>query len=100
VYASHLPKGTIKEIECCLDQGLYLAVTYEDGQKAKAYKPGSSVGVDPGEIPPSARFAKTGKPSSAREEKYAPCTGCGIKTGGDPASPIEMSKGITPMEKV
>jgi putative transposase len=35
VYASHLPKGTIKESECCWDQGLYLAVTYEDGQKAK-----------------------------------------------------------------
>jgi putative transposase len=31
VYASHLPKGTIKEIECCWDHGLYLAVTYEDG---------------------------------------------------------------------
>jgi hypothetical protein len=43
VYVSHLPKGAIKEIECCLDQGLYLAMTYEDGQKAKAYKPGSSV---------------------------------------------------------
>jgi putative transposase len=43
VYASHLPKGTIKEIECCFDHALYLAVTYEDGQKAKAYEPGSYV---------------------------------------------------------
>jgi putative transposase len=79
VYASRLPKGTIKEIECCFDHGLYLAVTYEDGQKATAYKPGSFVGIDPGEFPPSARFAKTGKPSSSPEEKYAPFTGCGIK---------------------
>jgi putative transposase len=37
VYALHLSKGTIKEIECCFDHGLYLAVTYEDGQEAKAY---------------------------------------------------------------
>ncbi|WP_244404361.1 hypothetical protein [Saccharococcus caldoxylosilyticus] len=27
VYASPLPKETIKEIECCFDHGLYLTVT-------------------------------------------------------------------------
>ena len=61
VYASHLPNGTIKEIECCFDQGLYLAVTYEDGQKAKAYKPGSSVGVDLGEVHTIGAFCENGQ---------------------------------------
>jgi putative transposase len=50
VYASHLPKGTTKEIECCFDHDLYLAVTYEDGQKAKVYEPGKAIGADLGEI--------------------------------------------------
>jgi putative transposase len=61
VYASRLPKGTIKEIECCWDHGLYLAVTYEDGQKAKAYKPGSSVGVDLGEVHTIGAFCENGQ---------------------------------------
>jgi hypothetical protein len=60
-YASHLPKGTIKEIECCFDHGLYLAVTYEDGQKEKAYKPGSSVGVDLGEVHTIGAFCENGQ---------------------------------------
>ena len=61
VYASHLPKGTIKEIECCFDHGLYLAVTYEDRQKAKAYKPDSSVGVDLGEVHTIGAFCENGQ---------------------------------------
>ncbi|WP_017436665.1 RNA-guided endonuclease InsQ/TnpB family protein [Saccharococcus caldoxylosilyticus] len=61
VYASHLPKGMIKEIECCFDQGLYLAVTYEDGQKAKAYKPGSSIGIDLGEVHTIGAFCENGQ---------------------------------------
>jgi transposase len=60
-YASHLPKGTIKEIECCFDHGLYLAVTYEDGQKAKVYKLGSSVGVDLGEVHTIGAFCENGQ---------------------------------------
>jgi putative transposase len=61
VYASHLNKGTIKEIECCWDQGLYLVVTYEDGQKAKAYKPNFSVGVDLGEVHTIGAFCENGQ---------------------------------------
>jgi hypothetical protein len=79
MYASHLPKRTIKEIECCWDQGLYLAVTYEDGQKAKAYIPNFAVGVDLGEVQTIGAFCENGKPSSSRGEKYAPFTVCGIK---------------------
>jgi len=61
VYAANLPQGTIKEIECCYDNGWYLAVTYEDGQKAKAYQPGHSVGVDLGEIHTMAAFCENGQ---------------------------------------
>ncbi|WP_254698713.1 hypothetical protein [Parageobacillus sp. VR-IP] len=61
VYASHLPKGTIKEIECCFDHGLYLAVTYEDGQKEKAYEPGKAVGVDLGEVHTIGAFCEHGQ---------------------------------------
>lgn len=63
VYASNLPQGTIKAIECCYDNGWYLAVTYEDGQKAKTYQPGHSAGVDLGEIHTMAVFGKMVKPS-------------------------------------
>jgi putative transposase len=38
-----------------------LAVTYEDGQKAKAYKPGSSVGIDLGEIHTIGAFCENGQ---------------------------------------
>jgi putative transposase len=61
VYASHLPKGTIKESECCWDQGLYLAMTYEDEQKTTAYKPNFSVGVDLGEVHTIGAFCETGQ---------------------------------------
>ncbi|BDG35367.1 hypothetical protein ABET52_03430 [Saccharococcus caldoxylosilyticus] len=44
-----------------------MAVTHEDGQKATAYKPGSSAGVDLGEVTPSARFVKTGQPETSTE---------------------------------
>jgi putative transposase len=39
----------------------YLAVTYEDGQKAKAYQPGSSVGVDLGEVHTIGAFCENGQ---------------------------------------
>jgi putative transposase len=61
VYASNLPQGIIKEIECCYDNGWYLAITYEDGQEAKAYQPGRSVGVDLGEIHTMAAFCENGQ---------------------------------------
>jgi putative transposase len=61
VYTSNLPQGTIKEIECCYDNGWYLAVTYEDGQEAKAYQPRRSVGVDLGEIHTMAAFCENGQ---------------------------------------
>jgi putative transposase len=44
-----------------LGSGLYLAVTYEDGQKAKAYKPGSSVGIDLGEVHTIGAFCENGQ---------------------------------------
>jgi putative transposase len=61
VYAANLPQGTIKEIECCYDNGWYLAVTYEDGQEAKVYQPGHSVGVDLGEIHTMVAFCENGQ---------------------------------------
>ncbi|WP_027410565.1 RNA-guided endonuclease InsQ/TnpB family protein [Anoxybacteroides tepidamans] len=61
VHVSHLPKGTIKEIECCYDHGWYLAITYDDGQEAKAYQPGRSVGVDLGEIHTIGAFCENGQ---------------------------------------
>lgn len=61
VYASNLPQGTIKEIECCYANGWYLAVTYEDGQKAKTYQPGHSAGVDLGEIHTMAVLGEKGQ---------------------------------------
>jgi putative transposase len=38
-----------------------LAVTYEDGQKAKAYQPGSSVGIDLGEVHTIGAFCENGQ---------------------------------------
>ena len=61
VHVSHLPKGTIKEIECCYDLGWYLAVTYDDGQEEKAYQPSRSVGVDLGEIHTIGAFCENGQ---------------------------------------
>jgi putative transposase len=61
VQAVHLPQGQIKEIELCYDNGLYLAVSYEDGVENKSYCKNHSVGVDPGEIHSLAAFRKDGK---------------------------------------
>ncbi|BAU28430.1 putative transposase [Aneurinibacillus soli] len=61
VYASNLPQGTIKEIELCYDNGLYLAVSFEDGQKNKEYQSGQAVGVDLGEIHTLAAFCEKGQ---------------------------------------
>ncbi len=60
VYASHLPVGHIKEIELCYDNGLYLAISYEDGIESKPYYNDHSVGVDPGEIHTLAAFREDG----------------------------------------
>jgi hypothetical protein len=72
-------KRNNQRIECCFDQGLYLAVKYEDGQKAKAYKSGFSVGVDLGEVHTIGAFCENGQALLITEEKYAPFTDCGIK---------------------
>jgi putative transposase len=61
VYVSQLPQGTIKEIECCYDHGWYLAITYDNGQEAKAYQPGHAVGVDLGEIHTIGAFCENGQ---------------------------------------
>jgi putative transposase len=61
VHASHLPDGHIKEIELCYDNGLYLAISYEDGLESKSYHKDHSVGVDPGEIHTLAVFRKDGE---------------------------------------
>lgn len=60
VHASHLPEGHIKEIELCYDNGLYLAVSYEDGIESKPYHNHHSAGVDPGEIHTLAAFREDG----------------------------------------
>jgi putative transposase len=61
VHVARLPKGRIKEIELCHDNGLYLAVSYEDGVECKAYEKKQSVGVDPGEIHTLAAFREDGE---------------------------------------
>jgi putative transposase len=61
VYAQNLPKGTIKEIELCYDHGLYLSVSYDDGQEPLPYTPQRSAGVDLGEIHTLASFCENGE---------------------------------------
>lgn len=61
VHASQLPVGHIKEIELCYDNGLYLAISYEDGIESKTYHSHHSVGVDPGEIHTLAAFREDGE---------------------------------------
>ncbi|MFD0768976.1 RNA-guided endonuclease InsQ/TnpB family protein [Bacillus sp. CGMCC 1.60114] len=60
VYAKHLPKGDIKEIELCYDNGLYLSVSYEDGQEELSYSKANSCAVDMGEIHTIASFCENG----------------------------------------
>jgi putative transposase len=60
VHAAQLPDGQIKEIELCYDNGLYLAISYEDGMESKPYQKNYSVGVDPGEIHSLASFREDG----------------------------------------
>jgi putative transposase len=61
VYTKHLPKGQIKEMELCYDNGLYLAVSYDDGIESKPYQKQHAVGVDPGEIHTISAFAADGE---------------------------------------
>lgn len=61
VHASQLPVGHIKEIELSYDNGLYLAISYEDGIESKPYHNHHSVGVDPGEIHTLAAFREDGE---------------------------------------
>lgn len=61
VYAAHLPTGHIKEIELGFDQGLYLALTYDDGVANQPYHPNQAAGVDPGEIHTLTTFRKDGE---------------------------------------
>ncbi|WP_373233466.1 transposase, partial [Cohnella sp.] len=60
VQATHLPERQIKEIELCYDNGLYLAVSYEDGIESKPYYKNRSIGVDPGEIHTITAFGEDG----------------------------------------
>ncbi|WCK57573.1 transposase (plasmid) [Aneurinibacillus sp. Ricciae_BoGa-3] len=61
LHAKHLPKGDIKEIELCYDNGLYLSVSYEDGQEEQPYEKGFSCAVDMGEIHTIASFCENGE---------------------------------------
>jgi putative transposase len=61
VYTKNLPKGIIKEIELCYDNGLYLSIAFEDGKENQPYKKKLSAGVDPGEIHTLAAFCENGE---------------------------------------
>ncbi|MDR6225310.1 RNA-guided endonuclease InsQ/TnpB family protein [Desmospora profundinema] len=61
VYTKNLPQGTIKEIELCYDNSLYLSVAFEDGKENQSYEKKQSAGVDPGEIHTLAAFAENGE---------------------------------------
>lgn len=61
VYASNLPKGTIKEIEFCYDNGPYLAISFEDGIEEKVYEKQNAAGVDLGEIHSLSSFHEDGQ---------------------------------------
>lgn len=61
VYAKNLPKGTIKEIELCYDNGLYLSISYDDGKTEVSYTQAHSAGVDMGEIHTLASFCENGE---------------------------------------
>lgn len=61
LHTAGLPAGKIKEIELCYDNGLYLAVSYEDGIESKAYQRQQAAGVDPGEIHTLAAFCRGGE---------------------------------------
>jgi len=56
-----LPYGDIKEIELCYDNGLYLALTYDDLEDEKECNGVNSAGVDLGEIHSIAGFANNGE---------------------------------------
>ncbi|HHT7008877.1 TPA: RNA-guided endonuclease InsQ/TnpB family protein [Bacillus cereus] len=58
---STLPKGDIKEIECCYDNGLYFAISFEDGIPTIENEGTRSVGVDLGEIHSIASFCENGE---------------------------------------
>lgn len=58
---STLPKGDIKEIECCYDNGLYFAISFEDGIPTIENGGTRSVGVDLGEIHSIASFCENGE---------------------------------------
>ncbi|CAM4142434.1 transposase [Paenibacillus alkaliterrae] len=60
VHTSRLPEGHIKEIELCYDNGLYLAVSYEDGKESNSYGEQNAAGVDLGEIHTIAAFGQDG----------------------------------------
>lgn len=80
VYTSRLPEGHIKEIELCYDNGLYLAVSYEDGKESKPYGEQHAVGVDLGEIHSIAAFGKDG--GSLIVTGRGKCVALGQENGG------------------
>lgn len=61
VYTNRLPEGQMKEMELCYDNGLYLAVSYDDGVESKSYQKHHTVGVDPGEIHTISAFGTDGE---------------------------------------
>jgi putative transposase len=50
VHISRVPIGRVKEIECVYDQGLQLAITYDDGVADQPASGNQLAAVDPGEI--------------------------------------------------
>ncbi|WP_028399611.1 RNA-guided endonuclease InsQ/TnpB family protein [Ectobacillus panaciterrae] len=56
-----LPEGKLKEIELAWDNGLYLAISYEDGEIPMRHTYTHSAGVDMGEIHSIAAFCETGE---------------------------------------
>ena len=61
LYASHIPLGSIKELELCYDQGLYLSISFDDGVEKKSYTPGQAVAIDLGEIHTLSCFSENGE---------------------------------------
>lgn len=61
VFVSDLPSGDIKEIELCYDNGLYLSVSFDDGQLPEERVGTQEAGVDMGEIHSFASIAENGE---------------------------------------
>ena len=56
-----MPEGDIKEIELCYDNGLFLSVSYDDGQLPQSSNGTQEAGVDMGEIHSFATVTESGE---------------------------------------